>query len=108
VSKELYAILGAMEKRQYPRIDFTEPVGYQDSEEFPESGSLAGDISQSGVRIRVNEFMPLRKIVSLKLHLNNPTRVVSVRGQVMWVREVPYSENFDVGIRFLEIIKNVV
>lgn len=97
-----------MEKRQYPRLDFTEPVGYQEHDEYPESGCTANDISQSGVRIRVNEFMPLRKIISLKLHLNNPTRVVSVRGQVMWVREVPYSETFDVGIRFLEILKNVV
>ncbi len=97
-----------MEKRQYPRFDFTEPVGYHDDEGYPESGSLAADLSQSGVRIRINEFVPLRKVISLKLHLNNPTRVVSVRGQVMWVREVPYSESFDVGIRFLEILKNVV
>ncbi len=105
---KVYAILSAMEKRQYPRFDFSEPVGYHDAREFPEMGSLAADISQSGVRLRVGEFLPLRKVLDLKLHLNNPTRVMSVRGQVMWVREVPHSEVFDVGIRFLEIQNKVV
>ncbi len=97
-----------MEKRKYPRFDFSEPVAYNDAKEYPEMGSLAADISQSGVRIRVGEFLPLRKVVNLKLHLNNPTRVVAVQGQVMWVREVPHSEVFDVGIRFLKVQNNVV
>lgn len=97
-----------MEKRQFPRFSFSQPVAYQDHEGYPEIGSLSADISQSGVRIRVNEFLPLRKILNFKLHLNNPTRVLSIKGQVMWVREVPQSESFDVGIRFLEILKKIV
>ena len=79
-------------------------MGYQNAEESPLSGSLASDISQGGVRIRVQQFIPLRTIVNLKIHLNNPSRSVPVKGQVVWVREVPDAEEvFDVGIQFLEI-----
>ena len=97
-----------MEKRQYPRFAFSEPVSYQHTEGSQELGSMGEDISQGGVRIRVNEFLPLLKILNLRLHLNNPSRVLDVKGQVVWVRELPLGETFDVGIRFLEIQKNVV
>jgi hypothetical protein len=94
-----------MDQRQFTRFPFNEPVNYQSGED-PSNGSLAGDISEGGVRIRVQEFIPLRTILSLKIHMNNPPRVVPIKGQVMWVREVPESEVFDIGIRFLERITN--
>jgi hypothetical protein len=92
-----------MDQRQYPRFSFKEPVAFQAAEEAPSTGSLAGDISEGGVRIRVQEFIPLRTVLTLKIHLNNPVRTLPVKGEVVWVREVPHSEVFDVGIRFLEV-----
>ena len=91
-----------MDQRQYQRFSFREAVAYQTAGEDPLSGSLSADISQAGVRIRIQEFIPLRTIVHLKIHLTNPLHTVPVKGQVIWVREVPHSENYDVGIRFLE------
>ncbi len=91
-----------MDKRQYPRFSFNGPVGYQRNEEYPENGSLCIDVSQGGVKLRSSEFIPLHTLLDLKLHLKNPSRLLSVKGQVIWVREVPHSEIFDVGIRFIE------
>ncbi len=84
------------------RVPFNEAVAYGQGEDSLFNGSLAADLSQSGVRIRVQQFVPLNTIVHLKLHLKNPDRAVPVRGQVVWVREVPHSESYDVGIQFLE------
>ncbi len=89
-----------MDKRQYPRFSFNEAVVYQTGE-APSSGSLAADISHGGVRIRVQEFIPLRTVISMKIHLGNPVRTVPIKGKVVWVREVPHSEVFDIGIEFL-------
>ncbi len=91
-----------MEKRQHPRFSFREPVAYNKKEGSPESGSLANDISGGGVRIRVQEFIPLNTVLDLKVHFTAPARTMAVKGFVVWVREVPHSEVYDVGIRFLQ------
>lgn len=95
-------------KREHPRSSFREPVGYQTSgEEGLPVGALAGDISQGGVRIRVQEFIPLRTVLQMKIRMTDPERMVPVKGQVVWVREVPHSEVYDVGIKFLEILQSI-
>ena len=90
-----------MDKRSYPRFPFNDPVVYKTGD-FSSTGSLAVDLSQGGVRIRVQKFIALRTVVSMNIHLNDPVRMLPVKGQVVWVREVPHSEIYDVGIRFLE------
>lgn len=92
-----------MEKRHFARFTFREPVGYQIHEDTPDTGSLSKDLSLGGVRIRVQEFIPLRTVLNLKIHLKHPERQVPVKGEVVWVREVPHSEVFDIGIRFIEV-----
>jgi len=96
-----------MDKRQYPRFSFREPVGYQTTGEGLSFGALTDDISQGGVKIRVQEFIPLRTVLHMKIHMNDPARLVPVKGQVVWVREVPHSEVYDIGIRFLEIFQSI-
>ncbi len=91
-----------MDQRQFPRFLFRDSVEYKKTEGELLSNSMAADLSLGGVRIRVGTFIPLRSVVQLKLHLTSPVRLVPVKGQVVWVREVPYSESFDVGIQFLQ------
>ena len=86
--------------RQYPRLPFKEAVAYQ-AGDSPSSGSLSGDISEGGVRLTVKEFIPLNTILNLNIRLSDPTRVVPTKGRVVWVREDPDGERFDVGIEFI-------
>ncbi len=87
-------------RRLFTRFPFSEPVGYQASESTS-NGSLSKDLSAGGVRIVVNEFIPLHTELQVKLHLQNPLRLVDVKGHVVWVRELPMGEQFEVGIEFI-------
>ena len=69
--------------------------------EAPLSGSLSGDISEGGLRLSIREFIPLNAIVRLQIHISDPARVLSAQGRVVWVREVPQSDRYDVGIEFV-------
>ena len=101
VSAREYAILKAMmNDRQYSRFSFKESVGYQIGE-APLTGSLSGDISEGGLRLNVHEFIPLNTIVRLQIHVSDPERVLAAQGRVVWVREVPQSDRYDVGIEFV-------
>ncbi len=87
-------------RRIYERIPYHEAVGVQKGEN-PPSGSVAKDLSLGGVQINVGDFIPLNTVVNLQIHLTNPARTVPIKGRVAWVREVPQSERYDVGIEFL-------
>ena len=101
VSVREYAILKTMmNNRQYSRFPFRESVGYQIGE-APLTGSLSGDISEGGLCLNVHEFIPLNTIVRLQIHVSDPERVLAAQGRVIWVREVPQSERYDVGIQFV-------
>lgn len=91
-----------MDKRKFPRFSFNESIGLQKQQGIALSGSLANDLSVGGVRIRVGEFLALGSIVQLEIYLDNPTRALNVKGQVVWVREVPHSDMFDVGLSFVQ------
>jgi len=65
------------------------------------SGSLSGDISEGGLRLSVQEFIPLNTIVRLNIHVSDSARVLPAQGRVVWVREVPQSDRYDVGIEFI-------
>ena len=91
-----------MDKRQYSRFSFNEAIAYQTAGETSLSGALGGNISQGGVRIRIQKFIPLRTLVYLKIHLTNPERNIPVKGQVVWIMEVPHSDTYDAGIEFLK------
>ena len=65
------------------------------------SGSLSDNMSRGGICLTVKEFIPLNTIVRLQLHFSNPMHVVPAKGRVVWVKEEPQSERFDVGIEFI-------
>ena len=99
-------------KRQYPRFSFPEPVSYQ-SQELP-NGSLAGNISVGGLKLSVHEFVPLGTVLEVQIAFSNPIRVVNVKTKVVWVKEIAYSERYELGLEFireratLEVIEEYV
>ena len=89
-----------MNQRQYPRFEFRQAVEYQ-MEEIPSSGSVASDISEGGLRLTVQTFIPLHTIVRLQIHVPGSLRVLPAKGKVVWVREDPQGDRFDIGIKFV-------
>lgn len=85
-------------KRRYPRFSFSEPVGYQGDGRILE-GSLAEDISQTGIKLSVSQFIPLNTLLELHIQLPNQVEVVAVQGKVVWIREIPYRDDaWEIGL----------
>lgn len=76
-------------RRQYQRFPFYESVGFQRRDDAPAEGSLSEDISLKGVKLNVNEFIPLNTILELQIHIPGQARMVFVNAKVVWVRESP-------------------
>jgi Tfp pilus assembly protein PilZ len=90
------------EKRQAPRISFREPVAYELPRVPTHGGCLACDISESGLRINLNDFVPLDEEVNFQIQLETDEPFIDVTGRVVWVHQVPFSERYQVGVEFME------
>ena len=91
------------DKRRYQRFPFCESVGYHRREELPLEGSLSEDISRMGLKLNVNEFIPLNTTLELQIHIPGQVQVVFIQAKVVWVRE--HSQRVDawqVGLQLIE------
>ncbi len=89
-------------RRQFVRIPFYEPVGYQKQEESCPEGSIARDISQGGLRLSVNNFIALNTILELQIQLPGQSQMITVHAKVIWIREIPYrDDSWQVGLQLM-------
>ncbi len=88
-------------RRQFPRFEFDKPVQYQSKEGADSHGALASDISIGGIKMTINDFVPLGSVLELGIHIAELDRQVVVKGKVVWIRENTYSERFDIGLEFV-------
>ena len=103
-----------LEKRQRSRISFREPVQYimEESQEY--GGSMAYDLSDGGLRLQLNDFVPIntRIVIDLPISDAHGTKVITLNGRVAWVQRVRYSDQYQVGLEFspseVEIISKEV
>jgi hypothetical protein len=97
------------DKRVAPRFLFSEPVEYAKSE-VTINGSVAGNISLSGISLRVQGFVPMGTILELQIRLGQSARVIWVQAQVVRIREVLSDDCYEIGLKFVrdeECIKAV-
>ena len=90
-----------MERRKHKRIQYKEPVQYCVSEATIPKGCLSRDLSESGISIQSYEFFPLDTRVSLNWKLN-ASQFVDLKGKVVWIQQVPYSDSYQIGFNFTE------
>ena len=88
------------EKRRFQRVEFREPVRYHLKNDSTFGGCLAYDLSEGGMRINFNEFVPVNSEMILNATLPHANKVVDIKGRVAWLRQVPYSDRYHVGIEF--------
>lgn len=88
-------------RRQFPRFSFDHPVSCRTSMMSEASGALSRDISSGGIRMTVNEFMPIGSQLEMAIFLPALGREVQIKGRVAWIRENSYSERFDIGVSFI-------
>ena len=88
------------EKRQHVRFPFQQPVFINRGEWESEEGSLSGDVSEGGIRLKVNEIIPVGAKLTLEIFLPDESKTTSINGRVMWVSAEPHCERYQVGIQF--------
>ena len=63
-----------------PRFLFSEPVAYA-LPEVTVNGSVAGNISLSGISLKVQGFVPMGIILELQIRLGQSPKVIWAKGQ---------------------------
>lgn len=89
------------DKRIFPRFLFSEPVAYAQPEDIV-NGSVAGNVSLSGMSLRVQEFVPVGVILEVQIRLDQSPKVIWAKGQVVRVREVLSEDCYEIGLKFIE------
>ncbi len=87
------------EKRQLKRIDFNQAVSYQFKDLNLGVGSVGCDISESGIRLHVNDFVALGKELLLNIQLQ-PGKLIECCAKVVWVTKDSFSEKYQIGLEF--------
>ena len=89
------------ERREFKRFRLAQPVQCRLNDLEPEQGALSCDISRGGIRLNINNFLPLNTEISLQINLS-PARVVECRGRVLWIQRIPFSERYQAGLEFIQ------
>ena len=87
------------ERRSFKRIKLSEPVHFQLKDSHEYGGCLTADISAGGVRINFNDFVPVNTEFVLQLQLASQ-KMIDCVGRVVWVEQMPYSDRYQVGLKF--------
>ena len=88
------------EKRKTERIRFQEALEFQWKNTPIQGGCLACDLSEGGIKINFNEFVPLNSEIELTLRLKGQPDVLMLLGRVAWVKQVPFSDRYQLGLEF--------
>ena len=73
-------------------------------------GSVAGNISVSGISLRVQGIVPIGTILELQIRLDQSPKVIWVKAEVVRMREVLSEDCYEIGLKFIrdeECIKAV-
>lgn len=89
------------ERRQVPRVRTYLPIRIQPPAGGAAVETLTRDISHRGVRCLAPAAIAARTPVRIDLTLPIRRSVVTLSGQTQWLRELPHSDQFEVGIVFV-------
>ena len=93
------------ERRKYPRVRCTLTSHFAGAENSPVVLSppvVVEDISQGGVRLHTQQFIPKSGDLSLQIYLSSFTSA-QVHLRVAWSHELPHNSGYRVGAEFVDI-----
>ena len=91
------------ERRTSSRVRAYRPVRLHLSRSPRLLETLTKDISIGGVCCISSTAFPISTQFNLELILSTGEGPISARARTAWFRSIPYSEQFDLGVAFLEI-----
>ena len=97
------------ERRQHNRLAVRKKVRLKlpDIEDKPCGKSfcysLCEDISQGGIKIPSEYFLPVKQAINMEIFLEDSFGIVSTRGEVRWITSTNADFKYEVGIEFVDI-----
>jgi hypothetical protein len=64
---------------------------------------LTRNISRNGAMIYTDTFLPVGSLLTLDISLGQPYDVITLVGEVRWIKSLPGDEEFQAGIEFIDI-----
>ena len=89
------------EKRQFHRIHSAQPVRFQLKDPSQFGGCLSCDLSQGGIRVQFNDFVPLHTEMTLQIQLSDES-IVECPCRVTWVEKNRFGDRYQAGLEFAE------
>ena len=89
------------EKRHSRRVRSAKPVRFQLKDTSRFGGCLSCDLSEGGVRLRLNDFFPLNTELSLQIQLADES-IVECLCRVAWIEKDRYGDFYRGGLAFIE------
>ena len=93
----------SIERRNAPRVRAYRPVRIVKPGTSHVVETLTKDIGMGGVRCISPGLFPVSSEVSVEVVLSTGEEPFTVRGRAIWFQTIPHSEQFDIGIAFLEL-----
>lgn len=93
------------ERRRHPRVNARLPLQYKDIQRPIEaySGTLSRDVSEGGIRFLSNEFLSVFTRLLLEVSIPSLSRPIKAISKVAWIQKVPRSNQYNVGVRFMDM-----
>jgi c-di-GMP-binding flagellar brake protein YcgR len=96
---------GVIEKRRFPRLDCSMPVQYKrigsDDEDF--SQTLTRDISEGGIRMIVEEYVPINSRITLIASFPFKNKKVKAFSKIVWSKRHSVQTSYELGVEFIGI-----
>jgi len=89
------------EHRKQKRVKFSEAVNLQFTDPQRDSGTLSCDLSEGGLCINLNDFVPPNTELNVQVNLG-PQKVIEHLGRIAWVNKLPHSDRYQAGVEFVE------
>ena len=95
-------------RRSTVRRSLDKPVQFEHLDRGAKAagGSLGFDISEGGLRLRFNDYVPLGTELLLTISLAKQA-TIECSGVVVWAKKYPYNDAYQAGIQF-EVDENIV
>ena len=91
----------AGEKRRFQRFKHAEAVRFEFTDLVQVGGCLSCDLSEGGIRVRLNDFVPLNTELNLQIHLDGQNTVDCI-GRVAWGEKGRFGDDYLAGLKFEE------
>lgn len=95
-----------MENRVFERISCEVPASFLNlvvgENSSPQEETSVRDISEGGIRFRLNQFVPIQNFLIVRLNLFK-TKSIEATVKPVWIREMPHLEQYEFGASFVSL-----